>query len=81
MPTCTVYVRDYRDGHLVAGHVTAAETLFEACRTALAWWESPHGRPLYFSDDTVLEVHRLGREKGWKVRAGTARGGSKERVP
>ena len=73
MPTCTVYVRDYNDRRLVAGHVTSANTVFEACRIALAWWESPHGRRLYFSDDTILEVHLVGREEGWKVRSGSVR--------
>ena len=71
--TCTVYVRDRRDGHLVAGHVTDAQSVFAACRLALAWFESDHGRVRYFPDETILEVQRISQEKIWYVRAGTVR--------
>ena len=74
MTTCTVYVRDARDGRLTAGHVTAAATLFGACRQALAWFESNHGRVRVFPDDTVLEVSCVGNpEKTYYVRAGDVR--------
>jgi hypothetical protein len=38
MNTCTVYVRA-KDGHFVLGHVTAANSVFEAARNGLAWFE------------------------------------------
>ncbi len=71
--TCTVYVRDRVDRRLIAGHVTDAQTVFGACRQALAWFESDHGRAVRFSDDTVLEVQLVGSEKIWYVRAGAVR--------
>ena len=71
--TCTVYVRDRVSGCFVAGHITDAQTLFGACRQTLAWFESDHGRVVRFSEDTVLEVQCVGREKIWYVRAGAVR--------
>ena len=75
MPTCTVYVRDPETKQMKIGHVTDGTSLFAACRNALAWFESPHtGKVHVFSDDTVLEVARVGQpEKIWYVRAGDVR--------
>ena len=44
MNTCTVYVRA-KDGHFILGHVTAANSVFEAARNGLAWFEdASHGK-------------------------------------
>ena len=44
MNTCTVYVRA-KDGHFILGHVTAANSVSEAAREGLAWFEdASHGK-------------------------------------
>jgi hypothetical protein len=44
MNTSTVYVRA-NDGHFILGHVTAANSVFEAVRKALDWFENAsHGK-------------------------------------
>jgi hypothetical protein len=71
MPTCTVALRN-RQG--VAYWVTTVgDTLFEACATALdffeqAFWKGPKPQP-----DTVLEVPVVGSHKSYRVRASRVR--------
>jgi hypothetical protein len=56
MQTCTVYVRA-KDGHFILGHVTAANSVFDAARNGLASFEdASHGKAHPQSDDTILEV-------------------------
>jgi hypothetical protein len=57
MNTCTVYVRA-KDGHFILGHVTAANSVFEAARN-VAWpglRMRATGKAHPQSDDTILEV-------------------------
>lgn len=68
MPTCTVYFRA-PDGRL-AGHTTEAETLFEACRNALAWFADPDWQGPRPTEDTILEVQVVSRAEKWRVRTG-----------
>jgi hypothetical protein len=45
MNTCTVYVRA-KDSHFIVGKVTAANSVFDAARNGLAWFEdASHGNP------------------------------------
>jgi len=60
MNTCTVYVRA-KDDHFILGHVTAAESVFDAARNGLTWFEdASHGNAHQQSDDTILEVRPVG---------------------
>ncbi|MBV9613180.1 MAG: hypothetical protein JO091_11950 [Acidobacteriaceae bacterium] len=66
-PICTVYFRS-RDGCL-AGHVTQAHSVFDACRNALAWfadtsyWKGPQPDP-----ETIFEVQVVSRKEKWHVK-------------
>jgi hypothetical protein len=74
MQTCTVYVRA-KDGHFVLGHLTAADSVFEAARKGLACFEDDsHGKAHPQSDDTILEVRPVANyEKVHYVRVGSLR--------
>jgi hypothetical protein len=79
MNTCTVYVRG-KDGHFVLGHVACADSVFQAARKGLAWFEdTSHGQAHPQSDDTILEVRPIGDyDKVHYVRVGTLRNKSAE---
>ena len=70
--TCTVYFRDHA-GKPIGGHVTAASSVFEACRKALAHFESPHWLGPRPSDDTILEISLVSSSQKWKVRVASIR--------
>jgi hypothetical protein len=75
MLTCTVYVRA-KDGHFIQGHVTAPNSVFEAARKGLDWFEdASHGKAHPQSDATILEIRPVGDyDKVHYVRVGTVRG-------
>jgi hypothetical protein len=74
MNTCTVYARG-KDGHFILGHVTAADSVFEAARKGLAWFEDgSHGKAHPQSNDTIFEVRPVGNyDDVHYVRVGTVR--------
>jgi hypothetical protein len=74
MNTCTVYVRA-KDGRFILGHVTAANSVFEAARNGLLWFEDDsHGKAHPQSDDTILEVRTVGEyDNVHYVRVGSLR--------
>ena len=74
MNTCTVYVRA-KDGHFILGHVTAANSVSEAAREGLAWFEdASHGKAHPQSEDTILGVRPVGDyDNVHYVRVGTLR--------
>jgi hypothetical protein len=79
MNTCTVYVRA-KDGHFILGHVTAADSVFEAARKGLAWFEDAgHGKSHLQSDNKILEVRPVADYNSVHyVRVGTLRNKSAE---
>jgi hypothetical protein len=79
MNTRTVYVRG-KNGHFILGHVTAADSVFEAARKGLAWFEdASHGKAHPQSDATILEVRPVGDyDNVHYVRVGTLRSKSVE---
>jgi len=71
MPTCTVTLRNRRG--VPYWVTTAGSTLFEACASALDFferdfWRGPRPRP-----ETVLEVHVVGSHDEYRVRASRVR--------
>jgi hypothetical protein len=77
--TCTIYYRD-RSEQPVAGHVTSANSVFEAARIALNWWAGWGGEQP--ADNTILEIRTVGNyEKCYYVRVGRVRSGNRASKP
>ena len=63
--TCVVSFKT-RQGKNYA-HVTAAETVFEAVRTAIEWFADPYWSGPKPTLETIFEVTLVGDERQWKV--------------
>jgi hypothetical protein len=56
-----------KDGR-TAAHVTAALSLFDACKKAIAWFDDPFWKGPISGPDTILEVQVVAKTERWRVR-------------